>query len=510
MAEKVQVDVELTGADKAEKGLDRVADAAERLEDHDDIRLEADADTDDARRGLDDVATQADELDGRDSTITARLTNETSGPLADIFGDLDKLETRAKEAGDQLDNVARGGGGGGGPRAQAIADLTGPLGDVSGQASDLAGVFDGMGDILEGLGPKFGISADKMVGAIGGVGFAVTAAATLWGLFQAGQEEARRKQEEVNDAVRAMRDAVEEGNLDKAAQALVDAAGDAKDAFDDLGLSAEEAFDFVTGADNLPARVAEELDRLKQAASDAQTELGNTQGTQDAVDDYQALIDKLVGARGRYLDANGAIDDQNALLQDARGYLQNTEQGFDDTAGAAKRLEDATRKTSDAFDRLRGAVNLDQEMLRVQTSIETAMTNAAGGVGMTADEVLSLKDDIINLAETAKANPAEVKSTLDKIDRGDLAAVKSDAESYYSRAPVEVTGKLTITNLVAAAKSAAAALFPQGGVSSTSAPASAGVVNVTQHLPRGWRGDALSEARRAAQRSGGLYQRFAR
>jgi hypothetical protein len=507
MAEKVQVDVELKGADKAAKGLDDVADAAERVEDHDDVEVRADADVTAAETGLRDVADAADKLDGTDSTITARLTNETSGPLADIFGDLDKLEARAKEAGDKLDNVGRGGGA---PKGQAIADLTGPLGDVSSQASDLSGVFDGMGDIIGELAPKMGLSADKMVGAIGGIGFAVVAASTVWGLFQQKQEEAKRKQEEVTDAVRKTRDALREGNFEQAAQGLIDSAGDAVDAFDDLGLSAREAFRYITGADNLPSRVAQELDALKKSAEDAQTELGNTQGTQDAVDDYQALIDKLTTARDRYEKANGQIDEQNDLLRDARDFLGDTASKTDEAAAAQKRLEDATRRTGAAFDALRDQVNLDEAMARTEEAITGGMDRAKFGVALTADEITDMKTDILDLAQTAKANPAEVASTLDAIDRGDLATVKADAERYYRNAPVTVTAKLNLTSFLAGNSSIFGAGLPTGLTATAAAAAPANVVNVTQYLPRGFRGDALGDARKAARRAGGLYQRFSR
>jgi len=497
MAEKVQVDVELTGADKAAEGLDDVAEAAERVEDHDDIEVRADADVTDAEAGLRDVGDAADKLDGTDSTITARLTNETSGPLADIFGDLDKLEARAKTTGDALDHVAKGDGGGGrGPRANAIADLTGPLGDVSSQASDLAGVFDGMGDVMEGLAPKLGLSADKMVGAIGGVGFAITAAATLWGYFSQKSAEAAERQAKVIEQQRKLNDQ----KFAAAGEELVKGYSDAFDAAEELGISVESLTRFLSGQKD---SMSELTDRQKEL-SDAQAD-GDTKAFA-----YQLRFDQLsgsiLGARKEIDGANDSMAEQDDRSRRAGDALQGQAGDADDTAAAQKRLEDQTRRTSDAFDALRGAVNLDQEMLGVQTAITGAMDKAAFGVGLTADEVLSLKDDIINLAETAHANPAEVASTLDAIDRGDLAAVKADAERYYRNAPVTVTAKLNLTSFLAGNSSIFGAGLPTG----TAAAAPANVVNVTQYLPRGFRGDALGDARKAARRAGGLYQRWSR
>ena len=501
MAEKVQIDVELSGADKAERGLDDVADAAERLEDHDDIRLETEADTDDARRGLRDVAEAAEDLDGRDATITARLTNETSGPLADVFTDLDKLEARAKAAGDKLDDVTRGGGAGQGPRAQAIADLTGPLGDVSSQASDLAGVFDGMGDIMEGLGSKFGLSADKLVGAIGGVGFAVTVAATAWGYFSQKSAEAADKQQAVMDQQRKLNDLLREQKYDQAAQGLVDTYEDAYDAAQQLGIPVESLTRFLAGQ-------TDTLDELARAQENVKARTYDNNVEQAAAESrYRTLSGTILDTKASIDSANDSIATQDERVRRAGDALQGNKRDADDVTAAQKRMEDQTRRTSEAFDRLRGAVNLDQELLRVQSSIDTAMANAQQGVQLTADEVLDLKRDVIDLAETAKANPAEVKSTLDKIDRGDLAGVKSDAEGYYARAPVQVTATLKVTDVI---RNVAAGVFGGGAPAGAAASSSTSIVNVTQFLPRGWRGDALADAGTAARRAGGLYQRFRR
>lgn len=504
MAERVQIDVELAGADKAAKGLDDVADAAERVEDHDDVAVEVDADTTDAARGLRDVADEAEQLDGRDASITATLTNETSGPMADIFSDLDKLEARAKQAGERLDDVTGGGGDGARftARGNAISDLTGPLGDVSSTASDVAGVFDGFSDILEGLAPKMGISADQMVGAIGGIGFAITAAATVWGYFSQKQEEAAAKQQQIIDNQKKINELVADQKFAQAGEQLVETYSDAYDAARKLGISAEDLTLFLTGQKD----ITEQLADAHQAYTGGLEKSSIEYTTQN--DKVRALTESVTGAKVAYDNANDSLATQATRADQAAAALAGNKRDTDDVAAAQKRLDDQTRRTSEAFDRLRGAVNLDQELLRVQTSIDTAMSNAQQGVNLTADEVLDLKGDIINLAETAKAHPAEVKSTLDKIDRGDLAGVKADAEGYYARAPVQVTATLKVTDVI---RNVAAGVFGGGGgpagTAASRAPAVSSVVNVTQYLPRGWRGDALAAAGDAARRSGGLYRR---
>jgi uncharacterized phage infection (PIP) family protein YhgE len=542
MAEKVQVDLATTGADKAAADVAKVADAVERLEDADAVTVTAEADTGDATRGLTDVADAVDDLDGTDATVTAEadtetatrgltdvadavealdgtdahvtatVDNQTSGPLADVMADLDKLKTRAHDTSEQLDRVGGADGGGGSHlRGQAIADLTGPLGDVSGQASDLAGVFDGLGDTLAGLGGRFGLSADAIEGALGGVSFAVAGAVALWGLWRQQQQKAREELAKTVDEQRKLNDLLEQGKFDDAAKALVSNYGDVYDAAKRAGIPVQEVTDFLAGySDQLPTATA------RMAELTSQMDANNSSGA-DAVQQYGLWIAKITEARDGIDQANGTIADQDSLTRQASDALAKNADAAQTAAEKQDELTAAASRTNDQFDRMSEAVNLTTEFHRFNDGIDEMQQKVESGTGLASDDIDGLKADIIQLARDAKANPAEVSSTLDKIDRGDLAGVKADAESYYRNSPVQVQAKITSINAallpsgwpVTGGTNGAAVTRGVGGLAA--APMSfAETVNVTQYLPRGWRGDALVAARKAARRSGGLYQRAAR
>jgi len=495
MAEKVQVDVELTGAAKTVGGLEDVADAAAHVEDHDAVTVTADAEVGDARRGLDDVATAVDDLDGTDATITARLTNQTSGPLADIFGDLDKLSTRAKEAGDKLDAVGSPDRGKFSAKGQAISDLTGPLGDVSGTASDVAGVFDGLGDTLEGLGAKMGVSTEAIMGSLGAIGFGVTAAITAWSYFRQKQDEAQAALKKTADEQRKLADLLREAKYGEAAQSLVDTYGKVYDAAHKAGIGVEEVTNFLAGyTDDLPTATAHIQDIAK-----AQHDHGETTATLIAA--YSQLIDPVLSARDGIDKANDSIKTQDDRTKDATEALQAHATSAGVAADAQQRLKDKTERLGTAFDTLSGKVDLDAEFHQFEASMDTAMTNTQNGIAITVADVDGYKRDLVDLARTAGANPVDVQSTLKKLDAGDYAAVKSDAERYYQNNPVAVAARLQLARNIA---------VPPGVIGASLGATAAPVVNVTQYLPRGWRGDALGDARRQARRAGGLYQRFSR
>ena len=500
MAEQVRID--LIAEDKASDVIDDVADAVDDLQ-----RLEPEvqvgADTADAIHGLADVKSEAAELDGTDSTITATLTNQVSGPLADIFADLDKLQTRAKEAGDKLNDVGREAGGpSGGPRlaGNAVADLTGPLGDASGAASDFGGVMDGVSDIAEKTAIKLGLSEDAaagLAGTLGGVGFLIAGVAAAWSYFSQKSAEAAAKQKEILDNQRKLNDALKTGDVAKAAQQIVDSYGDAFDAADKLKLGVDDVTRYITGQTDVIPGMTQAIGWLNDQIA------ANSSNVVTLTQDFNDNRDAIEDARRQYLDANGALATQDQRLADVTGGLDRFADKTDDGAKAQDRLKQATDDSSAAMDELRGKLNMDQAMNNLETSFTTAFDNIQSGAGNTADDVLNIKSQILDVAESAHANPIEVASTLQKVDQGDLAGAKADAERWYQNNPVQLTAQLKLLRQQLAWVGAP-------GQAITVTAAGAPVVNVTQYVPRGFRGDVLAQARAAARRSGGLYMRAAR
>jgi hypothetical protein len=535
VAEKVQVDLATTGADKAAGDVDKVAASVERLEAHDEVTVTADADVDAATRGMDDVTSAVEDVDGRDATVTATadteaatrglddvttavadvdgreatvtatVDNQTAGPLSDIQSDLESLKARAKETGDQLDHVtSEGGGGGGHLRGQAIADLTGPLGDVSGQASDLAGVFDGLSDTLGGFGARFGVSADAIETGLGGISFAAAGVVALWGLWRQRQEEAAAQLQKVADQQRKLNDLLQAGSFDQAAQQLVDNYGAVYDAADRAGIPVQELTNYLAGySDELPT-----VTKHIQDIAAAQHDHGDTTATVTAkyVEQVQAIYD----TRAQIDKANDSIKTQDDRSRGAADALSRHTDAADDATDAEKRLKSAADDTNATFDRMRDAVNLTSEFDRLNANVDEMAAKIKSGTAASAQDLDGLRGDIIQLARDAHANPIDVQSTLEKIDRGDLAGVKSDAERWFQGSPVRAKGVLDLTQVIfpnVGRAPGAQVTGYSGSIFGQSAPAPTTVINLTQHVPRGYRGDVLAAGERAAKRTGGMYMR---
>ena len=308
------------------------------------------------------------------------------------------------------------------PAGNAIADLTGPFGEASGAASDFAGVFEGIGDIAEDVAGKVGLNAAAMSSAIGGIGVAVAVAAAGWTFFKGKQEEARRKQEELIKKQREFNDALREGRLREAAEEFQDIYGGALAAADELGASTRQVTEYITGQSDALAPLIDKHNSLATVAGDA--------------------ADKIEGARKKYLDANGAIAEQDAALGELESILGTATRATDRQTTAQEDLERQTDRNRDSMDRLRGSLSMDRAFQNFQRAMADAMTAAEGEVQTTADEILNLKDSIFDVAEYAKLTPVQVAILLGKLDQGDYAGVARDVSNYYQANKVPVHTQL--------------------------------------------------------------------
>ena len=494
--EKTDVEIPVgADTDAAERALSDVDDAARELA-RADVEIPVTADTDQAVRGIEDIDQAARALSDADREIVLKAkADDAKAGLKDIQGELDKLQNKAGETADKLDDVDRGGGGRGGPRGQAIADLTGPLGDVSGQASDLAGVFDGLGDTLGGLGGRFGVSADAIENALGGISFVAAGAVAAWGLWRQKQEEAKRKLEETADAQRELNQLLADAKFEDAATKLTENYAEAYDAAEKLGVSVGELTAYLAGfSDDLPT-VTKRFAEL----GDAQGQGGETAAT--LIARYEQMVRPITDAKRGIDDANASIRDQDARTREATSALQENAGQAERTAAKQNELKEAADRTNDAFDRMSDAVNLEAEFHRFNESIDTMQNKVATGTALASSDIDGLKRDIIDLARDAAANPAEVKSTLDAIDRGDLDQVRRDAEGYYRNNPVAVRTVLTNPNYGRDTDP-----LPVTGPRSVNPFAVPTVGTVVMTLPSGWRGDPLAAVHGATRRHGRLYR----
>lgn len=416
-----QIRIDVTAEDDASKVLEQVADEAEQLE-----RLKpkvtVGADVDDATRGIREVRDDAEALSRQDTEILLRARiDDAKASLKALRTDLEQTGDKAADTARQLDRVG-GDGGGLKTRGNAIADLTGPLGEASGAASDFAGVFDGISDIAEDVAGKVGLSAAAMTTAIGGIGIAVAGAAAVWSIFTTRQAEARRKQEELVKGQRDLNRAIQEGNTAEAAQKFLDLYGEAAGAADDLGVSIQSVVDHITGQ----SRALDDL-FARYDTSDAKTSFAAQK------------IDEL---RDRYQAANGSIEQQDALLRAVETSLAGAAGAADRATAAQRRHERQVDATRGALDRIRGALSMEGALLAFQRAFTDATTAAEGEVTATADEILSLKETILDVAEFAKLTPVQIASLLQRVDQGDLAGVAADVEGYYNANKVPVSTAL--------------------------------------------------------------------
>lgn len=516
MAGDEQIRIDITATDDASKVLDKVAESADKLEKAD-PEVTATADTNAAERGLRDVADQADKLAGQDATITATVTDQASGPLADIFGELDKLKAQAREADDSLDNVGKKAASpGGGPRlaGNAMSDLTGPLGEASSAAGDFGGVFDGLSDVAEKVAGKIGLSEAATAGltsALGLAGFAVAGAAVVYGLWNQRQKEAAERAKALADGQRKLNDELAKGNTAAAAAQFADLYKDALHDADKFGVSVEEVTKFITGqADTIPSLT-------KAIADNKQVMEGNTDASDKArvqafTTDQQlrVLTDTLNGSKTSYDAANGSIKDQDANLKNVTRAMEGAAKQTDTTTSAQRAMKDSVDNTTAAYKRLRDGLDFSDAFASYEAAFWAAADTTGQTVAESESDVRELKRTILDLAESVHANPVQVETTLKAVDAGDYAAVARQVAAMSALNPVKLSAILVDPATGRPRQGSAAG----GGPVIQSVPGGGGggapVVNVTQYIPRGWRGDALGAARAAAKRSGGLYMRAAR
>lgn len=437
-----QIRIDITAEDDASRVVDKVADKVEDLERQSPTELEVTADTDQAERGIKDVADDAEALSRQDTEILLRAKiDDAKAGLKALRDDLDQTGDAADTTARRLDDVDRGGGSN--LRGQAIADLTGPLGEASSAASDFAGVFDGIGDIAEAAAAKVGIQAAGMATAIGGIGVAVAGAAALWSYFGQRQAEAKRKLEELIAKHRDLRDAIEAGKFEDAAEALIEQYDKAYDAGQRLGVSVQDVTKYLTGQANEIPGWRQRQDELAEATYAAAGRSEEARAAAQAEwEERQRLATELTNQRDKYVDVNGALDEQEARARDVAGALSGLATDTDRAKSAQERLERQADRTRNAIDKIEGALDMQQAFLNFQNGMQTALDNVSSGAGNTAQDVLDIKQSIVDVAEAAKLTPIEIRSLLEKVDRGDLAGVKADVEGYYARNQAQIDTQL--------------------------------------------------------------------
>jgi hypothetical protein len=195
-------------------------------------------------------------------------------------------------------------------------------------------------------------------------------------------------------------------------------------------VSIEEVTRFLTGqADVIPTLEAA-FDRAREANTkfnEPGLQLGEK--TEQLLDVREAIY----GARDANLEANGTWEDQEDVVKRVASAMRDSTSDTNKNTDAQQRAERQADRLRTAFDKIEGALDMQQAMLNFQDTMMAALERTASGAGNTEQDILDIKQAIVDVAAAARLTPIEVRSLLDKVDSGDLAGVKSDIEGYYAR-----------------------------------------------------------------------------
>lgn len=239
--------------------------------------------------------------------------------------------------------------------------------------------------------------------------------------------------------------------------------------------------------------------------------------------DQAAALEEQVDAATTAADAQLAENDALTAYSDA---LHDADVSSNDTRDAAIALAKAHVETADAQARASGQTLTATQRLDIQN--DALLRTAATAKGPTRDGILAYIGSVNQIppekvseirALIAQGKLQEAKDALNGASSTRTAAIQAEATNVAATdAAIDAIANQRRVAMIEARLNPnyGASLGPiNGGPRSVVPPEGAAPpvveqVNVTQYLPRGWRGDALTEARRAARRSGGMYQRARR
>jgi hypothetical protein len=430
VTERIEVQIEGKYDGTAAK---KALDDAKKIETAD-PELDISADDTEAKRSVADLLRDVDKLDSETATVTlAMAAADVQRQLTDILvdiakvdasdididakvsqanavkADLDAIETKLKQVGEKAEDTERkldrttGGGGGSNLRGNAIADLTGPLGEASGAASDFAGVFDGLGDIVSETALKMGAStatAGRIASAMGVAGVAVAAGAALWTVWSAKADKAAQRAEELATAQEKINTALAKGDTLSAAAELVDKYGAAfSEASQLVGASAADVTRYITG----------QTDVLR----------GLTDANGNVIESMKFMSPEILKARQAYIDANGALDANNTLVQQVAV-------GMGGLATATDTSTDATNTNADAMER--SAEKSRDLAAAIQEQIDAAISAADANIAASEaqEAVAEATQATIDVQKEEKSTLEDLETAVDNERDAVINAAKAN------------------------------------------------------------------------------------
>lgn len=216
------------------------------------------------------------------------------------------------------------------------------------------------------------------------------------------------------------------------------------------GVQMAEWTNIIAGTPEQTARFAASLDAAGVSAEDQKLiMLGLTQQQED----YQAAAEKTE-ARNKFMaagtdDATEAFKRQESAVEaERRAHLRNNDALYSaglrlaEVRTASERAEAQARHTAEAFDAIRASLDMDAAVDDFQVAFLTAIAKVNEGTALTNDDILGLKNSILEVADYADLNPIEVEALLQAIDDGNIRGVMALAQAEINR--TKLTAKVEL------------------------------------------------------------------
>lgn len=492
----VTVDADISDAKHTLAGFD---DQLDKLTDADKIvvlALRAGA----AKAELNDLSTELATIDRADPDVDVKFTR-----FAEVSGQIDELEEKMKsisetsmdpDVGDKARAKLAGIGEEAGKTQGAVHSMAGnALGDFAATTTGIGPLGEAIGQLTEQAaageaGLKGLATAGLGLGAVAGVMVIVQLAMKS---FADAAAKAAKVRAFRDDEVKAFADALKHG---------ADVTADLVDRLTEVGKVTELVrgtigkWDLSKLEDLAPilAQAGIKVEEFAEGVTTGEDGLAKfitaVKATNLSVEQQQLLIsgattefENLATAEENHKQFAAVFGDQakqidllKASTAQARAEMYGAEKATDGFGGSLGDAERAAKKLTDQYDKLSDQIANDQAFIDLADQIDAvrvagdeaiAAQHAAdearkkGADDATAKQreaegamrdyqtaVNQTKDDIIKIAETAKVNPVELKATLDKVDAGDLAGAKADAEAWSKRNPVQLQAELDLTKIL--------------------------------------------------------------
>jgi hypothetical protein len=309
---------------------------------------------------------------------------------------------------------------------------------------------------------------------------------------------------------------IEGPDIDVDAGGAIARAGLSLEQFAALGKLSKEGFDaWAEGAERAGvsekdlatislalAATYQQQAKAREIAANNATLLGETTMTE-----REAVLAATLAQDAQTDALNAGADAARDAARDAAGLTRST-----------MLAEQAARDLGAQWDALTGQLDAEQAIANIGSDFDDMRAKGADAWAATAagaqdakakqedysQSVLSSKQHVTDLGKQIGLSIPTVKDMLLRIDSGDIDRVEQDLRILTRNRTMNLS---IIAN---GGQPYVPRYGPGSGPQMVAPSAPVEVVNVTQHLPRGWRGNALAEARASARRSGGLYRRVRR